>query len=111
MTRLDHWTHQSFQSEIVRLAHLNHWTTQYFWRNFHSPKGWLDLVLVKPESNRLIFAELKIPPDKVTSEQQMWIDIWSQYPMVEVYVWTPKDWEDIIKLLSSDNNIRHTVIP
>ena len=99
MTRLEKWTHDSFQKEIVKVAKLYHWKVQYFWRNFHSPKGWLDLVLTKPENGRLIFAEIKIPPDDLKPEQQEWIDIWKQYKSVEVYVWRPDDWDDIIKIL------------
>lgn len=99
MTRLEKYNHTTFQNDIVKHAKMLGWKVQYFWRNFHSPKGWLDLVLVKPESGRLIFAELKVPPDDVRPEQQEWIDIWEQYKWVEVYVWRPDDWDMIFKIL------------
>ena len=99
MTRIEQWTHVSFQSEIVKQARRLGWKPQYFWHNIHSPKGWLDLVLARPESSRLIFAELKMPKDYVSKEQQEWIDVWKQYKWVEVYVWRPDDWDEILKIL------------
>jgi len=98
MTRIEKWTHNSFQNEIVKFARLNGWKCQYWWKSYHSPKGYLDLVLVRYP--RHIKAELKIPPDKVSPEQQEWIDVWKQFKDIEVYVWTPDQWDEIIRILS-----------
>ncbi len=91
-------THADFQWQIVKYAKLCGWDYQYWWRTLKSPKGFLDLVLVRQP--RLIFAEIKIPPDVLSKEQQKWFNIWKQMPQVEVYIWKPDDWNDIEQILT-----------
>ena len=58
--------------------------------------GFPDLVLVRPP--RLIFAELKRNNGKVTGVQREWLtDL--RGSSAEVYLWQPKDWDDVIKVL------------
>jgi hypothetical protein len=89
--------HADYQWQIVKYAKLHGWKHQYWWRTFKSPKGWLDLVLARPP--RLVMAEIKIPPDTIKPEQQEWIDMWKQYPLIECYIWLPDDWDTVVKIL------------
>lgn len=91
-------THKEFQQQVADLANYTGWKTQFWWRSFHSAPGFLDFVFLKPP--RLIVSEIKIPPDKLSNAQQEWYDLWKQMPQVEVYIWTPNDWEEIVKILS-----------
>lgn len=99
VTHLDKLTHQKLQQNIADLAKLNGWKVQFWWRSFHSAPGFLDMVICRPP--RLIMAEVKIPPDKLTIEQQKWFDLWKQMKGVEVYVWTPEEWfnDSILEIL------------
>lgn len=90
MTHLDKITHKDLQQNVATLAKHKGWRVQFWWRSFHSGKGFLDLVLARPP--RLIFAEIKIPPDKLSKEQQEWYEIWGKYKNIERYVWLPEDW-------------------
>lgn len=67
-------------------------------------KGWPDLVLVR--GRRLIFAELKSDKAKTTPEQDQVLDIlrgltahWDPGAGIEVYVWRPRDLDDIARIL------------
>jgi len=95
-------THVQLQNNIVKYAKLKGYKCQFFWRNFHSPKGWLDLTISKPP--RLLMVELKVPPDTLTKEQSEWFEVWGKYPYIERYVWKPEDWISgvIVKILDGD---------
>lgn len=60
-------------------------------------KGFLDLELVR--SPRLIKVELKID-SSVRPEQKEWIAAYAGIPGVEVYVWRPNDWDEIVRILT-----------
>lgn len=59
--------------------------------------GYPDWTLVRGE--RLVFAELKGPRGRVESVQQEWLDDLRQVPGIEVYVWFPKDIDEIKAVL------------
>lgn len=60
-------------------------------------KGYPDLTLVRPP--RLVFAELKSDRGYATPEQKEWLALLDSVPGVEVYLWKPRDLEDIAKIL------------
>ena len=99
-------THAQFQAQLCNsrngLAPMLGWKCQYFWRSYHSPKGWPDLFLVHVEKKRAIVAELKVGKDQVTPEQQDWLDALEAVG-IPAYVWrdtTPI--EEIAEILSAD---------
>ena len=96
--------HEDFLQSIAGvkrgLAPTLGWKCQWHWRSFHSPAGWPDLVMVR--GKRVIVAELKIPPDKVTSAQAEWLQIWVDTEKAEVYVWTPDDFDEIVEILGGE---------
>ncbi len=53
----------------------------------------------KHEPGRLIIAELKVPPNKPTREQTCWLRLFSALGL-ETYIWYPKDWQLIKRILS-----------
>jgi hypothetical protein len=61
--------------------------------------GFPDLTLTK--GGRLIFAELKVGYRKLTPAQADWMYVLRMVPGVEVYVWRPRDFEQIISVLTS----------
>jgi hypothetical protein len=69
------------------------------WRWFHpfdsrrSEPGWPDIVLCRPP--RLILAELKSDSGKLSPAQARWLDLFTRCPGVEVYLWRPRDWDQI----------------
>ena len=66
-------------------------------------KGFLDLTIAREadeyRTGRLIFAEVKIPPDKLRPEQQAWFNLLQATRKCEVYVWTPDDFDKIVQIL------------
>jgi hypothetical protein len=96
--------------QVIDLAHLNHWQVAHFrpgftFRGYRTPcqadaQGFPDLVMVC--GSRLIFAELKrSPQSRVTEMQYEWIKALKN-TKAEVYLWTPEDWDEIVKVLKWD---------
>ena len=73
------------------------------WRLYHtfdsrrSAAGFPDLVLVRPP--RVIFAELKREKGKITVAQHLWFHDLDECPGVEVYIWKPSDWDEIVEVM------------
>lgn len=97
---------KSFQARVVALAQTCHWATYHTWNSLHSAAGFPDLVLVRRRRaeavGRVIFAELKTARGKVSAAQRAWLDALANTNIdrVEVYVWRPADFEQIVKVLA-----------
>jgi hypothetical protein len=100
---------ESFQSAVVEMAHLYGWKVALFrkartktgWVTAVGAdgKGWLDLFLAHDGLQKIIFVELKVPPNTCTPEQIGWL----QYLIrccEDARVWTPNDWDEIEDTLS-----------
>lgn len=88
---------EQFLQAVRELAELHGWLCYHTWNSIHSPAGFPDLVLVRPP--RIIFAELKVQNRKPTPAQQEWLHQLGNCPQVEVYLWTPADWDTITEVL------------
>lgn len=116
-------TEKAWAKQVIDLAEMlgyKHWRT---WNSLHSPKGWPDLALARPcnctyrevlnhnSSSltrihvhgcriRFLLAELKTDAkaSKLTPDQEESIE-WLQRSGVEVYVWRPRDFDEIVKVL------------
>ncbi len=88
---------KDFQAQVRQLAELNGWRVWASWRSFNSPKGEPDLRLVRPP--RVVFAELKTDKGKLTEHQYEGIGDLMRCPGVEVHVWRPSDWDEIVETL------------
>ena len=99
---------RDFQRAIVELARLCGWrvfharpalTRAGEWRTpIQGDAGFPDLVLCR--AGRVIFAELKREGGRLTPQQQGWLDALRQCAGVEVYLWTPADWDAIEAILT-----------
>ena len=91
-----------FQNSVREAAEAYGWKVMLTYRSKHSPRGEPDLRLVKPP--RVIFAELKIEDAPVTPDQGYVIQLLSECPGVEVYVWRwPDDWERLYRTLEGQS--------
>ena len=95
-------TETQLREQIRDLCKIIGWEFYFTWSSIHSPRGWPDLNLCKPP--RLIFAELKREGKEPSPEQQKWIDLLSDVPGVEVYIWRPSDIEGIADILRRKND-------
>uniref|UniRef100_A0A6M3KM53 Putative VRR-NUC domain-containing protein n=1 Tax=viral metagenome TaxID=1070528 RepID=A0A6M3KM53_9ZZZZ len=102
--------HQDFINAILEVAELTGWlvhverpamTAKGYRTPIQGDAGFPDIVLTK--RGKLIFWEVKIPPDKVRPEQQLWLDMLALVPRVIARVVEPDDWDYIIKTLSEVN--------
>lgn len=97
---------KDFQAAVVRRAKELGWSLVYHTRDSRrSPKGFPDLVLVKPgaadsQGNPLpgtgavVFAELKAEGGTPTAEQLDWL-FGLRTASVRAYLWRPGDWAAI----------------
>lgn len=97
-----------FTRMVLELARLHGWRSAHFrpaqtskgWRTAVSGdgKGFVDLILVR--GHRMIGAELKVGRNKTTPEQDEWLKALGDAG-VAVFVWTPQDWDEIVKTLEA----------
>lgn len=90
-------TEKELQSQVYHLAKLGHWDYYHTHNSLYSPAGFPDCVMVR--GDRLIFAELKRENGKPSIEQTHWLQILATIPSIEVYLWKPQDWDEIVKVL------------
>ena len=101
-------TERDFQRAVVELARLMGWRVHHTRPALTQRGRWLtpiqgdagfpDLVLCRPP--RLIVAELKRNSARPTPAQRGWLGALGQCAGVEVYLWTPNDWETIVRTLT-----------
>jgi len=89
-------TEKAFLGQVRELARLRGWMCYTTYNSMHSPKGFLDLFMVRDD--RAIAAELKSERGKLTPGQKEWIAALNK-TCVEVYVFRPSDFERIIEVL------------
>ena len=96
-----------FQAAVLDIAARNGWRTMHIrpartstgWRTPVSGggKGFPDLIAIR--RGVLIVAELKVPPNKTTPEQDLWLEDFRELAAmtdsVKVFLWTPENWGEI----------------
>ena len=99
------YNEDQFKDDVIDLARRCGWKALHF-RRGRTAKGWrtpvqgdgkgfTDCIFVR---ERIVFAELKIPPNKLTPEQEAWRD-WLLAAKQEWYCWRPEDWKTIEEAL------------
>lgn len=102
-------TEAQFQKTVIEYAQARGWKVAHF-RKARTKKGWRtavaangkgfpDLLMVHPENRWTIAAELKVPPNELSEEQEDWIS-WLERGRTPAYWWYPKDWEEIEGVLT-----------
>ena len=104
---------EQFQRQVIELAGLKGWLVAHFrpakvddgnggytYRTAVSAdgKGFPDMVLAK-KNHEVIFAEIKSESGKLSAEQTTWYVTLKQCPGVKAFVWKPRDWDEILKVL------------
>lgn len=97
-----------FQAQVTQLAHLCGWRVLHIrrsigkgqrWTTTTSLVGYPDLTLFRPPRD-LIFAELKVPPNKLSPEQKELLEFLGEFEIAQAVVWTPADWPEIQRMLA-----------
>ena len=60
-------------------------------------RGFPDIIAVRPP--RILAIELKSEKGRLRPEQRGWLDLLERVPGVEVHVWCPADWENVVEIL------------
>jgi hypothetical protein len=90
-------TEREFMAQVSRLARVLGYEVFHPWLSIHSERGYPDLTIWKP--GRFILAELKTDKGKMSPSQVEKLDSLKGCGKVEVFVWRPADWDNIVKLL------------
>jgi len=98
---------RDFTRQVIDLARLLGWHVMHQ-RPARNARGWVtavsghvgfvDLVLCR---HRVVFAELKIPPNGLTEAQAGWVEA-LRAAGATVEVWTPTDWPRIEAVLKGE---------
>jgi len=89
---------KQFQAEVVRFCKVKHKRVYFTLRSTGSPEGWPDLVIIDPPYLRI--RELKTDTGKLSVPQAETMGLLLRCTLIDVGVWRPKDWPDIVKLLT-----------
>jgi hypothetical protein len=90
---------KGFAATLKEAATLLGWKFYHVYDSRRSEPGFPDVLLAKP-GRKLILAELKMEDGKLTAGQEAWLELLRLVPGIEVYLWTPKMWESIVKVLT-----------
>ena len=88
---------KSFQAAILRLATLQHWQTYHVFDSRRSAAGFPDLWILR--AGVLLVRELKTDTGIVSAAQQDWLDALAACGL-DVKVWRPRDWPEVIATLT-----------
>lgn len=112
LSALPKLTERAWQAQVVKLARM------FGWRPWHdnatnAPRacphckkplklprndpGWPDLFMVRGDT--LVIAELKSDRNYPTPEQRAWLEALRNVRRIAVFVWKPKDVEDVTRVL------------
>ncbi len=100
-------TERGFQRAVVATARLFGWRVHHTRPALNQRGRWLTPVqgdvgfpdLVMARQGRVIFAELKQEGKRPSPHQRAWLDTLATCAGVEVYLWTPADWKQILEVL------------
>jgi hypothetical protein len=95
--RLPAETEAEFMAKVIDWAKLRGWKVYHPRLSKWSERGWPDLAMVR--APRLVLAELKSEKGTVTGPQQVWLDELGRCPAVEVHLWRPSDFDQMIETL------------
>jgi hypothetical protein len=101
MMRLDR--ERDFQTLVEGMMRANRWSVYSVRRSDlaqASLAGYPDITAWRVEDRRLIFAELKTDTGRVSAAQEAVLDELRQLPSAEVYLWRPKNLEEIRKIVA-----------
>lgn len=86
-----------WQAKVVEFARWNGWHVFHPYYSRRSEPGWPDLSMIR--GDRLVFAELKSRTGRVSPPQHHVLGLLAAVPHVEVYLWRPMDWPDVMQVL------------
>lgn len=89
-------TEKGFQGDVVAFAESCGWWTWHVYNARKSKAGWPDLVMLR---ERMLVAELKVPPNTATAAQLNCLDRFRRAG-IPAYLWTPADWPEIVRVLT-----------
>lgn len=101
-------TELEFQKWIADLARENGWKVQCNpdarkSTQFSTP-GFPDLILAR--SGWLLFIECKMPSKTIRKEQKEWLLLLGSYSEADIFVWEPKDVDEIKNVITNWKNAK-----
>ena len=92
-------TEAAFQAAIVQKAREWGWLCFHTYDSRRCEPGFPDLILLRRD--RMIAAELKRSrKEKPSPAQRKWLRAFQGVSGANVYIWSPEDWDTILKELS-----------
>lgn len=88
-------TEAEFSRDFISFAKMVGWLGYHTKDSRQSEPGFPDWVLVR---ERHLFVELKTDKGRLSRYQMVWVER-LKLAGAEVYVWRPRDWDEIVKVL------------
>lgn len=97
-------TEKAFQQQVLELARLYGWLPYHTYDSRRCAPGFPDLVLVR-ENDRVIYAELKVPGNRLTQHQVAWRQALLSAGQ-DYRLWYPGDWDEIQAVLTGPRRVK-----
>jgi len=93
-------TEREFQTRVTDLARINGWSVYSVPDSRRATlSGYPDLTMWRTTDRRIIFAELKREKGRISPAQEIILGELRALGKVEVYLWKPSDWPEILGTL------------
>jgi len=91
---------KAFSQQVFDLVRLTGWRVARFptWRPTGTTPGFPDIVAAR-RGRRTLVAELKTETGKLTPAQREWLWLLAEAGGVDVYVWRPSNWRQVVQML------------
>lgn len=94
-------TERDFQQRVVEYARIKGWLVYSIPDSRRATlSGYPDLTLIRGFDRRLVFAELKRDKGRLSDAQENVLETLRRIGRFEVYVWRPRDWDDVVRILA-----------
>lgn len=95
-------TEKQFMQQVQAAAKMMGYYVYHPWLSIRSERGWPDLAIWR--DGVFLLAELKTDKGRLTPSQSQTI-MSLRRTGLHVYVWRPRDWDDILKVLANPPRI------
>lgn len=88
---------RDWQETVMQVLRAHNWLVYHTYDSRRSQPGFPDIIAVR--GWRILAIELKKARGRVTREQREWLDAFAATGHAEPYVWRPRDWDTITRIV------------
>lgn len=88
---------RDWQETVIALLRAHHWLCYHTYDARRSRPGFPDIIAIR--GWRILAVELKAETGRISAAQREWLDAFAATGHAESYVWRPRDWDQIARIV------------